>query len=103
MSNWPITILFSIAVLLGLATEGVILYAQSQNALIQNATADVSGKRQTAEANIAQQKARIEEQAAINAALLEKAKAAKATADALLKDAEAGNAGVRPEGRGRLC
>ena len=28
MSNWPITILFSIAVLLGLATEGVILYAQ---------------------------------------------------------------------------
>lgn len=58
MSNWPIIILVGIAITLGFATEGVILYGNSQEATIKAETAAVSAQRQKAEAVIAQQKAR---------------------------------------------
>ena len=68
-STWAkvLGVLTVITMLLGVATEAVVLYGQSQEAAVKSEIAINAGKRQTAEAQIAVQKARIERQAAVNA------------------------------------
>lgn len=104
-STWAkvLGLLAVIAMLLGVATEAVVLYGQSQEASIKSEIAINAGKRQTAEAQIAVQKARIERQAAANAELLERAKAAKTSADALAAKALADNARIRQEAEAKYA
>jgi hypothetical protein len=96
-STWGkvLTVLAVITVLLGVVTEGVTLYGQSQVAEVKAEIARNADKRQEAEKDIAAQKARIETQAAENAKVLEQAKAAKAKADADVAQAMADNAAVK--------
>jgi hypothetical protein len=72
----------TIMVLLGVGAEAVVLYSQKFEAAIKTEIAVNADKRQAAEARVEQQKARIAQEAATNARLLEQAKAAKATAEA---------------------
>jgi hypothetical protein len=96
-STWAkvLCVLAVIAMLLGVATEAVVLYGQSQEAVIKAETAVNAGKRQAAEARIEQQKARIAQEAAANAQLLERAKAAKTTAEANAARAVADSAAIK--------
>lgn len=104
-STWAkvLGVLAVITMLLGVATEAVVLYGQGREAAIKSEIAINAGKRQTAEAQIAVQKARIERQAAINADVLEKAKAAKTSADALAAKAVADNARIRQEAEAKYA
>jgi hypothetical protein len=88
-------VLTVIMLVVGVATEAVVLYGQSQIATVKTEIARNANERQDAEKAIAAQKARIEKEAAENATLLEQAKAAKATAEAAAAQALADNARVK--------
>lgn len=96
-------ILIVIVMLLGVATEGVVLYGQRKVAAIKAEIANNSDKLQDSEKYIAVQKARIEKQSADNATLFEQAKAEKARADAAVASALADNAKVKQDAESKFA